>query len=111
MRSLVALSSLWIATVGAQPLPAVGTETRVKQPWKSMADVSEGKYLMALYMVSPKRAGDVAWQACPRQFAVLAQDVCDSRLLPDLTQKLELPRETCIVLWILRSHTACVPRH
>lgn len=48
------------------------------------------------------------WPACPMEYVEFAGRFCRAwRMLPDLTERPDLPVATCHVLWILRSHTRC----
>jgi hypothetical protein len=45
---------------------------------------------------------------CPVEYVDFMGRFCRTwRILPDLSERLDLPVETCHILWILRSHTRC----
>ena len=76
-----------------------------------MVGVTEADWYMAFAYVRPGYVAGDHWETCPTNYADTADATfCEDMLLPDLTQNLRLPRATCIILWILRSHTVCLPR-
>lgn len=81
-----------------------------ERPWEKMVDVSEADFAMAYAYTRQGYIADGHWETCPPIFGDTARvTFCEKMILPDLTQNLTIPREACVILWILRSHTVCLP--